>query len=210
MLKRRSAGIEHPFRIFQILTEGDPMIMKVLQFIIVIGSLAVKILCLTRLAVYFRERGHKTSVFERDSRELQGLRGKTRAFMDGIYSRSVKKMLTRILTSECPDVVHVHNIYPIISPSVLIACREMGLPVVMRCPDYRLTCPTSWHFNQDGLCERCIDGREYWCILKNCRRNIPESVAYSLRIRCSPETSDFLRITSLSLSPIRVCEDSLG
>jgi len=156
-----------------------------------------------------KEKGHKVIGFERNSKDVQGLWGKTRAFMEGIYSRSAKKMLTRILTSECPDVVHVHNIYPIISPSVFVACRELGMPVVMRCPDYRLTCPTSWHFNQDGLCERCTDGREYWCILKNCRRNIPESVAYSVRTAVARKFRFFMDNVSVLVPPSEFVKNRL-
>lgn len=126
-------------------------------------------------------KGHKVLTFQRNSHDIKGLWGKMCAFTEGIYSRSARKELSAILTSECPDVVHVHNLYPLISPSVLVACREHGVPVVLRCPNYRLICPTTIFFDGARICERCWGGREYWCILKNCRGNVFESVGYALR-----------------------------
>jgi glycosyltransferase involved in cell wall biosynthesis len=86
-----------------------------------------------------------------------------------------------MLRAEAPDVVHVHNLYPLISPSVLEACKDFGVPVVMRCPNYRLICPTGVHLRDGRHCDLCAGGREYWCALTNCRGNWIESSALSLR-----------------------------
>jgi glycosyltransferase involved in cell wall biosynthesis len=126
-------------------------------------------------------KGHKVLTFQRNSHDIKGLWGKMCAFTEGIYSRSARKELSAILASENPDIVHVHNLYPLISPSVLVACREFGVPVVMRCPNYRLICPVGVFFDGARICERCSHSREYWCVLKNCRGNVFESVAYALR-----------------------------
>ncbi len=128
-----------------------------------------------------RKKGRKVFIFERKSDNIQGLWGKICAFREGIYSNSSKKELSYILTREHPDVVHVHNVYPLISPSVLVACRQFDVPAVMTCHNYRFTCPTSLHLLNGTVCELCCDGREYWCVLKNCRGNILESIAYALR-----------------------------
>jgi glycosyltransferase involved in cell wall biosynthesis len=128
-----------------------------------------------------RREGHEVCVFERSSKDIRGLTGKMRALTEGVYSISARKAVALLLAAERPDVVHVHNLYPLISPSVLVACREAQVPVVMRCPNYRLTCPISYHFRKGAVCELCCGGREYWCVLKNCRDSVPESVGYALR-----------------------------
>ncbi len=128
-----------------------------------------------------RKEGHEICVFERNSKDIRGLWGKVRALMEGMYSRSTRKAVALLLAAERPDVVHAHNLYPLISPSILLACRDAGVPVVKRCPDLRLTCPTALHLRKDAICELCCGGREYWCVLKNCRGSVPESVGYALR-----------------------------
>ena len=82
---------------------------------------------------------------------------------------------------ENPDLVLVQNLFPLFSPSVLIACKKANVPVVMRCPNYRLVCPNGLFLSHGTLCERCEGGKEYWCILKNCEKNIFKSIGYALR-----------------------------
>jgi len=128
-----------------------------------------------------RHKGHKIFIFKRKSGNIKGLWRKICAFTKSIYSSSAKKEFSTILKREHPDVVHVHNLYPLISPSVLVACRESDVPVVMTCHNYRLICPTGLFFDGGEICKRCKDGREYWCVLKNCRNNIFESFCYASR-----------------------------
>jgi glycosyltransferase involved in cell wall biosynthesis len=47
--------------------------------------------------------------------------------------------------------------------------------------NYLLTCPIVSHLHNGRVCEKCLGGREYWCVLKNCRHNMAESMAYALR-----------------------------
>jgi glycosyltransferase involved in cell wall biosynthesis len=47
--------------------------------------------------------------------------------------------------------------------------------------NHNLTCPTWYHLYKGRVCEDCVGGHEYQCVLKNCRNNILESTAYALR-----------------------------
>ena len=129
-----------------------------------------------------RRRGLDVGVFERDSKRLPpGLPGKVRAFFSGIYSRSAVRDFDRTLRTFRPDVVHVHELFPLISPWILPRCTAMRIPVVMTCYDFRITCPVATHHNRTGICHRCVGGREYRAVLDNCRNNLPESIAYGVR-----------------------------
>jgi glycosyltransferase involved in cell wall biosynthesis len=77
--------------------------------------------------------------------------------------------------------VHAHNLYPLLSPSVLVACRAAGVPTVMTVHNNIHTCPRSDHLLNGKICERCVGGREIHCVLHNCRGNLLESVAYAAR-----------------------------
>jgi glycosyltransferase involved in cell wall biosynthesis len=129
-----------------------------------------------------RGKGHEVYDLTYDSRHLgPGLKGRLRAFAYGLYSSRGCRTLTNAIHTLRPDLVHVHEIYPFFSPWALQACRRAGIPIVMTCHDYRLTCPTAFHQRKGGVCEMCLGGREYWCALNNCRDNLCESVAYFLR-----------------------------
>ncbi|MFK8049365.1 MAG: glycosyltransferase family 4 protein [Halioglobus sp.] len=127
-------------------------------------------------------RGMEIGFFERDSKNLpSGLKGKVQAFFGGIYNRSAVEDFDRTLTEFKPDVVHVHELFPMISPWILPRCTAAGVPVVMTCYDFRITCPVATHHNKSGICHECMGGKEYRALLNNCRQSLPESLAYGLR-----------------------------
>jgi glycosyltransferase involved in cell wall biosynthesis len=120
--------------------------------------------------------------FSRDSKELgRGLRDKMRAFVGGLYAREAVLEFDRCLATGRYDVVHVHELYPLVSPWVLPRATAAGVPVVMSAYDFRLSCPVATHHGPQGACFRCVGGREHWCVIQNCRDNRAESLAYALR-----------------------------
>lgn len=147
----------------------------------------------------YRNRGGEESVVDATANALQqkgvevilaekgpgdlppGLRGKIRASLSGIYSFTAAREMRALLQREKPDCVHVHNLYPLFSPSILGECQRAGIPVVMTCHNYRPMCPVAVQFHAGKICERCHGHREYWCFLKNCRENRLESLAYAAR-----------------------------
>jgi glycosyltransferase involved in cell wall biosynthesis len=145
--------------------------------------------------------GHYVRTLERDSRQIKDLGDRISAFMSGMYSWQAKREMGRVIEKEIPDVVHVHNLYPLFSPSVLVACRDRGVPVVMTVHNFALTCPIGLHLYRGVICERCTGGRSYWCILRNCRGNALESIAYALRSAVASGLRLFSENVTLFISP---------
>jgi len=134
------------------------------------------------LAELLNVHGHEVVRFVRSSAEIPNMRlGRVRALFSGVHSRSSCRRMRRMLQECQPDIVHVHNVYPLISPSVLRVCREAGAPVVMTVHNYRLVCPNGLHMTRGEVCEKCRGGREYWCVLRNCEGSLPKSLGYALR-----------------------------
>lgn len=133
-------------------------------------------------AVVFEKNGWDVKLMMRTSRGLEkSVFRKIRAFGSGIYSFAEYKIMSRALQADRPDVVHAQNLYPLFSPSVLVACHRLGVPVVMSIHNYNLTCPSWYHLYKGNVCNRCLDGREYWCVLRNCTGSIFKSIGYALR-----------------------------
>ncbi len=126
--------------------------------------------------------GHEPRLLTKSSRVLEkSLIKRVNAFWGGVYNVGVYKEMRALLKEDRPDVVHVHSVYPMFSPSVLVAFRRAGIPIVMTVHSNNLTCPTWNHLYKGRVCEDCVGGHEYRCVLKNCRNNILESAAYALR-----------------------------
>jgi glycosyltransferase involved in cell wall biosynthesis len=129
-----------------------------------------------------RRKGQQVRCFTRSSSEIGDRRfGRFQAFFSGIYSPSSRSRWKQFLSEDRPDVVHIHNLYPLISPSILCECGESRIPVVMTVHNFRLVCPNGLLFSKGNPCESCLGGREYRCVLRNCEMDIFKSAAYALR-----------------------------
>ena len=152
------------------------------------------------IATIVEKRGGQARLMTRSSKGLdRTLAGRIRGFFSGIYDRSAYREMERMLAEDRPDVVHVHNLYPLISPSVLVACRRAGVPVVMTNHNYVLTCPIVNHLHQGRVCEKCLGGREYWCVLQNCRGSRAESLAYAVRSATARKLGFFRRDVTIQI-----------
>jgi glycosyltransferase involved in cell wall biosynthesis len=102
------------------------------------------------------------------------------------WSTDTKQELGRLLRDEKPQIVHVHNTFMMMSPSVFAACREAGVPVVQTLHNYRLFCPAA-NFVRDGKpCEECVEhtllrGIQYGCYRQS--RPATATVALMLQIQ---------------------------
>jgi glycosyltransferase involved in cell wall biosynthesis len=128
------------------------------------------------------QNGHEVRLVMKSSRVLENsILRRINAFWGGVYNIRAYREMRRLIENDRPDVVHVHSVYPMFSPSILVACRRSNVPVVMTVHSHNLTCPAWYHLYEGRVCEDCVGGHEYRCVVKNCRNNILESAAYALR-----------------------------
>ncbi len=133
-------------------------------------------------AALLKEHGHVVERVSRTSAEIMASRTRQiKAFFSGIHSPRSRRAVLDAVHKAKPDVAHVHNLYPLLSPSILPVLTSQGVPVVMTVHNYRLLCPNGLFLSGGAVCERCSGGREWWCALKNCERSVPKSVAYAVR-----------------------------
>ncbi|MHC4481750.1 MAG: glycosyltransferase family 4 protein [Planctomycetota bacterium] len=162
------------------------------------------------LGSLLQRRGVEVAFLTRHSADLPGgLLGGLKAFVSGFSSASARREMSRILREDPPDLVHVHNLYPLISPAVLRVCCEQGVPVVMTCHNFRLTCPTGLHLADGGPCDRCLFAGEHHCVLMNCRESLLESAAYALRHALARARGAFARRVTLFVALTRFLQERL-
>ena len=156
--------------------------MKILIVHNAYGRISGEEVVIDNLAVLLAERGLIVQRFSRSSAEIETtMLGKIPAFFSGIHNPFSRREFGRFLRETRPDVVHIHNLYPLISPSILPECTAQGIPVVMTVHNFRLVCPNGLLLSHDEICHRCLGGREYWCVLRNCEKSIFKSTGYALR-----------------------------
>ena len=87
------------------------------------------------------------------------------------YSVRSKELFHNEINFFHPDVVHVHNFFPLLTPSIYDACREANVPVVQTLHNYRTICPGALLMRDGCICEKCVIGSPYWAVFHRCYRN---------------------------------------
>jgi glycosyltransferase involved in cell wall biosynthesis len=85
-----------------------------------------------------------------------------------IRSRDAARRIGALIDETTPAVAHLHNIYHQLTPSIIDALADRGVPVVMTLHDYKLACPSYGMFAHGEYCYRCRGGRFERAILVGC------------------------------------------
>jgi glycosyltransferase involved in cell wall biosynthesis len=72
-----------------------------------------------------------------------------------IYNRDAVRDLERIVDEHRPDVLHLHNPYPLLSPAIIGAAARRGVPVVHTVHNYRQVCSPGVYFRDGHVCTDC-------------------------------------------------------
>jgi glycosyltransferase involved in cell wall biosynthesis len=121
---------------------------------------------------YYQQRGGEDAVFEaeRDALIESGVEVETYSLKNADYAKKPKwqqflalfwnhaayKNLRKKLQLTKPDIVHVHNIFPFLSPSILWAARAEKIPVIVTLHNYRLMCANGLLYCAGSICEKCV------------------------------------------------------
>jgi glycosyltransferase involved in cell wall biosynthesis len=117
-----------------------------------------------------RLHGHQVLLYQASNHQVTGanplvLLGNT------IWNKQTYRELRALMQRERPEIVHVHNTFPVISPAAYYAANEEGIPVVQTLHNYRLLCPAYTLFRDGHVCEDCVGKRIPWpSVVHGCYR----------------------------------------
>ena len=134
----------------------------------------------------FKKHGHKIIIFSMKNKRNQKSEY-TKYFVENLdmsepsfsfrklfrlfYSLQARKRVKKIIIQEKPDIVHIHNIYHHISPSILGVIKKFNIPIVMSVHDYKLICPNYMLFTKNMPCIRCKKYKYYNAVFNKCMKN---------------------------------------
>lgn len=82
------------------------------------------------------------------------------------------QILTKIITENRIDIVHIHNVYHIIGNDIYRLIYSMNIPIVQTLHNFRFLCPAGLFMdNSHQICEKCSQGSFINCTLKKCYQN---------------------------------------
>jgi len=146
-----------------------------------------------RLVSDGRTAGYEIRELRTSTQGARGtLLGNIHGFFAGIYCIGGVRKMREALHEFEPDVVHVHNLYPFISPAALFECKKAGAKVIMTVHNYRLICPTGLFLRNGTPCELCLKkGNEWGCLIHNCEGSYFRTIGYALRNLVARKTGSY-------------------
>ena len=130
-------------------------------------------------AALLRDRGHRVEVLERSSEVLTGSRGRVRAARALLRGGESEQDVAALVRRLGVDVVHAHNLHPLLGPRALQAARAAGARTVLQLHNFRLVCAIGVAYQDGAVCHRC-SGRDTWPGVRlRCRGGLAESVVYA-------------------------------
>lgn len=141
--------------------------------------------CYLELSDLLRKKGHQVANFSLlDSKnypskwekyflgELNFGKNDYKSFIKKVsrmfYSLEAKKKINLILDDFGPDIVHIHNIYYYISPSILTEIKKRGIPIIQTVHDYQLISPNVNFFHDGKICEVTKTNKFYKAVFHKC------------------------------------------
>lgn len=132
-----------------------------------------------------KDAGHTVASYFQDNREIldYNLLKKVTFFPNTFFSKTIFSEIQRLVEKDRPDIAHVHNVFPLISPSVYHALHNAGVPIVQTVHNFRFLCPNGSFLMRGEICERCKFGNTLHAVHYKCYRDsLPLSLVYAITI----------------------------
>lgn len=129
------------------------------------------------------------------------LRERVQVAAGPLYSRRGAMKLTYLVEAFRPDLLHVHNVFPLISPATISVATSRGIPVIQTVHNYRHTCVNGLHFRDGSVCVDCVGKLvPYPAVRHGCYRgsraqSIPMALSQTMHSGTWRKVSRYLALT---------------
>lgn len=119
------------------------------------------------------QAGNEVITYCRSNHEIERLTALERLTLvkRSIWAADTEREFAQLLARESPDLVHVHNTFLMVSPSIYGACKARGIPVVQTLHNFRLLCPAATFYRDGKVCEECVEHSLWRGVYHGCYRN---------------------------------------
>jgi glycosyltransferase involved in cell wall biosynthesis len=122
-----------------------------------------------------RSHGHTVELYQRHNDELHGLSPVTAA-ASAFWSPGSARQVSALCKAMQPDLIHVHNTFPLISPSIYWTAARKRIPVIQTLHNFRLLCPQGTFLRDGRVCEDCLGKSPWRAVVRKCYRgSAPQS-----------------------------------
>ena len=120
-------------------------------------------------AELLRSRGHAVRLLVAHNDAIVRM-PRSRLAARTFWSSETVRDFRQALVEFRPDILHVHNTFPLISPSIYWAAARAGVPVVQTLHNFRLLCPQAMLLREGHICEDCVGRLPWRGVVRRCYR----------------------------------------
>lgn len=119
------------------------------------------------------DQGHDVVVrtVSTSSEDVGGTRQLVRTAKNSVYSHDSRRLVKSWIDEVRPDVVHVHNTFPILSPSIFHELHDLAVPTVLTLHNYRIACANGLFLRNGQACDRCLEGSPLQAVRHRCYKS---------------------------------------
>lgn len=121
-------------------------------------------------AALLSDNGHAVDRLVVSNDHIRGVTASALAAIRATYNPAGRRLMAETIARTRPDIVHIHNFFPLLSPAIFDACAAANVPAVWTLHNFRLTCANGLLFRDGKPCERCIGGSPAWGVVHRCYR----------------------------------------
>jgi glycosyltransferase involved in cell wall biosynthesis len=159
-----------------------------------------------------RSHGHRVETLfaDNDAIDDHTLRGQISAGVTALWSRGAAARIRTALNRAEPDVVHVHNTFPVLSPAIYRELARWPGAVVQSVHNYRFACVSANFFRSGRECHDCLGKRLAWPgVVHSCYRHSHLASAVSAGAIASTRLSGAWSRVDRFVSPSRALAELL-
>ncbi|MGI8904467.1 MAG: glycosyltransferase family 4 protein [Solirubrobacteraceae bacterium] len=127
------------------------------------------------LVALLEARGHTVELLERHSSDAPRARAARALLTGGVDAQQVTDAVRRLRA----DVVHAHNLHPLLGWRALAAARSAGARTVLHLHNFRLFCAVAIAYRKGAPCFRCTGADTRPGLRLRCRGDLPEAAVYA-------------------------------
>ena len=118
-----------------------------------------------------KDNNHEVITYHKDNKTINSLSSKFRSFLNVIFSNKVYKKFDHLLKKEKPDIIHVHNFFPLITPSIFFAAKDNKIPIIQTLHNYRHICPSAILMHKNKIYEKSITNGVFSTVIDKVYQN---------------------------------------
>ena len=142
------------------------------------------------------DHGHEVIPFTAHNDAIADI-GKVALVRSTFWNADVYRRVRALIRERRPDVLHAHNTFPLLSPSLFAAARAERVPVVQTLHNFRLLCANGLLLRHGAVCERCVGRTIPWpAVTGRCYRGsaaqsaVAAGAAWYQRVRRARDDGD--------------------